>query len=83
MVVKTDASAAKGIACRKGLGKVRHIKVNELWVQDRIANEDISIKKINGKGTLPTVSQNMLIRRTYVCTCTTQPTAKLARPLPT
>ncbi len=30
--VKTDASAAKGIASRKGLGKVRHIDVSQLWL---------------------------------------------------
>ena len=47
--VNTDASTAKGIACRRGLGKVRHIEVNKLWIQDRVANGDISIHKINGK----------------------------------
>ena len=47
--VNTDASAARGIACRRGLGKVRHIEVNQLWVQDRVANGDIEIVKINGK----------------------------------
>ena len=41
--IMTDASAAKGIACRKGLGKVRHIEVNQLWIQDRVANGDIEI----------------------------------------
>ena len=30
--VNTDASAAKGIANRKGLGKARHIAVNQLWI---------------------------------------------------
>ena len=30
--IRTDASAAKGIATRKGLGKVRHIEVNQLLV---------------------------------------------------
>ena len=48
LVVKTDASAAKGTANRKGLGKVRHIAVNQLWVQDRIARGDLTIEKING-----------------------------------
>ena len=36
IVVKTDASAAKGIASRRGLGKVRHIDVSQLWLQDRV-----------------------------------------------
>ncbi len=34
--VHTDASAAKGIASRRGLGKVRHIEVNQLWLQDKV-----------------------------------------------
>ena len=33
--VLTDASAAKGIASRIGLGKVRHIEVNQLCFQER------------------------------------------------
>jgi len=47
--VNTDASAAMGIACRRGLGKVRHIQVNQLWIQDRVINGDIEVVKINGK----------------------------------
>ena len=30
--VSTDASAAKGIASRRGLGKVMHIEEHQLWV---------------------------------------------------
>ena len=47
--VNTDASAATGMANREGLGKVRHIEVNRLWIQDRAANGDIEIHKVNGK----------------------------------
>ena len=47
--VNTDASAAKGMANRKGLGQVRHIAVNQLWIQDRIAKGDLTISKVNGK----------------------------------
>ena len=45
----TDSSAAEGIASRKGLGKVRHIEVNQVWVQDRVARGDLTIEKVNGK----------------------------------
>ena len=31
-----DSSAAKGIAERTGLGKVRHIEVNQLWIQEKV-----------------------------------------------
>ena len=43
--IMTDASAAKGIPCMKGLGKVRHIEVSQLWMQDRVANGDIVFDK--------------------------------------
>ena len=33
--VYTDASAARGIASRRGLGKVRHIEVHQLWVSGK------------------------------------------------
>ena len=49
IVIKTDASAAKGIANRRGLGKVRHIDVNQLWLQDQVANHTISIVKVGTK----------------------------------
>ena len=50
--VNTDASAAKGIANRKGLGKVRHTAVNQLWIQDRVSRGDLTIAKVNGKENL-------------------------------
>ena len=50
--VNTDASAAKGIASRRGLGKVRHIEVHQLWVQEKVANGDIEIRKVDGKANL-------------------------------
>ena len=46
--VLTDASAAKGIASRTGLGKTRHIEVHYLWVQERIANKDMKLSKVWG-----------------------------------
>ena len=44
-----DASAAVGIASRRGLGKQRHIELNELWLQDQVARGRIAIRKVNGK----------------------------------
>ena len=46
LVVQTDASAAKGIALRRGMGKHRHIDVNQLWGQDKVAKGEVKIKKI-------------------------------------
>ena len=44
--VYTDATSGKSMASRRGLGKVRHIAVNELWIQEHVQNKTIAIKKI-------------------------------------
>ena len=50
--VSTDASAAKGIARRRGLGKIRHIEVHQLWVQDKVAAGEVEIRKVDGKANI-------------------------------
>ena len=35
LTLKSDASAAVPIASRRGLGKVRHIEVCQLWLQKK------------------------------------------------
>ncbi len=40
-VVHTDASAAIGMANRRGLGKTRHVDVAILWVQERLDGHSI------------------------------------------
>ncbi len=44
--VNTDSSAAKSRTARKGAGRVRHIEVRELWVQDRVAKGELKIVKV-------------------------------------
>ena len=48
--VYTGSSAAKGIASRRGLGEMRHIEVNQLWLQDKVAEGIVKIIKIPGTG---------------------------------
>ena len=43
-----DASAALGIVHRKGLGKVRHIDTNTLWVQQAACTKRIQYLKVAG-----------------------------------
>jgi hypothetical protein len=47
--VNTDSSAAKSISMRKGAGRVRHIEVRELWVQEKVNKGEIIIKKVKGE----------------------------------
>jgi len=44
----TGSSAAKGIATRKGVGKIKHLETRTLWVQDQVERRRLSIKKVNG-----------------------------------
>ena len=46
--VKTDAPVAKSIASRRGVGKIRHIEVNQLWLQEKAAQGEVKIHKIPG-----------------------------------
>lgn len=48
ITLKTDASAAVGIASRRGMGKVRHIEVNQLWLQQKVHHKEVTVVKING-----------------------------------
>ena len=43
--VKSDASAAIGIAQRRATVKVRHIEVNQLWLQEKVANGAVKISR--------------------------------------
>ena len=44
----TDASAAKSIAIRKGMGKVRHMEVKYLWAQEAHKNGRFEVYKVPG-----------------------------------
>ena len=46
--LRADSSAAIGIAYRQGLGKVRHLDVQQLWVQQRVLNKELKLLKVMG-----------------------------------
>ena len=46
IAIKSDASAAIGIGSRVGIGKVRHIEVTQLWVQEKVVNGEMVIEKV-------------------------------------
>ena len=43
-----DASAAIGMAQRKGLGKVRHLDTQRLWIQDALRERRVFVHKVAG-----------------------------------
>ena len=46
--VYTDASAALGIVQRRGIGKVRHLCTQSLWLQEAHATRRVQFEKIDG-----------------------------------
>ena len=46
--VYADASAALGIVQRRGIGKVRHIRAQCLWLQEARATKRLAFEKIDG-----------------------------------
>ena len=46
--VLADSSAALAITRRRGSGKLRHINVNLLWVQQKSEQEELSFVKVEG-----------------------------------
>ena len=44
--LNSDASAAIGISNRVGSGKIRHIEVTQLWLQDKVSSKVIVFNKV-------------------------------------
>ena len=47
-IVHCDASAALGIVNRQGLGKLRHINVRYLWLQEKVRMKELDVLKVAG-----------------------------------
>ena len=44
----SDAAAAIGIARRRGMGRIRHLGVTDLWFQEKFTTKAASIDKVLG-----------------------------------
>ena len=44
--IHSDACAAIGMARRRGLGRVRHLDVEELWVQSKVRGGHVDLVKV-------------------------------------
>ena len=61
-VVYADSSAALAIAKRKGAGKLRHINVSSLWIQERQHKKDLECRKVLGTENPPDMMTKHLLR---------------------
>ena len=46
--VLVDSSAALGVVARKGSGKLRHVRVGQLWVQEKSESGELWYTKVKG-----------------------------------
>ena len=47
--VHADATAAIGMASRRGVGKVRHLDTTHLRLQERVRSNDFKLSKVAGR----------------------------------
>ena len=50
--MRSDASAAVGVARRRGVGKVRHIEASQVWLQKRVANGGVTHVEVDGSSNI-------------------------------
>ena len=48
VMISTESSSANSFASRRGLGKMRHIEVKELWLQEAVCRGKIKLYKVLG-----------------------------------
>ena len=46
--IGTDSSAAKSFVGRQGLGKMKHLEIRDLWLQQKIRDGRVEVSKILG-----------------------------------
>ena len=46
--VGTDSSAAKSFVSRRGLGKMRHLEIRDLWLQKEVNDGKVIVSKVAG-----------------------------------
>ena len=49
LTLRADAQAEIGICRRSGIGRVRHLAVGQLWIQERIREKTITLEKVAGE----------------------------------
>eukprot|EP00971_Amphidinium_carterae_P285247 5662657-Amphidinium_carterae.1 len=46
--LNTDSAAAKGVASRRGCGKIRHLEIPTCWLQSAVPRKLFEMMKVHG-----------------------------------
>ena len=60
--VFVDSSAALAVVNRKGCGKLRHVRVGQLWVQQLTEDDEVKFRKVLGDENPADLSTKYLTR---------------------
>ena len=61
--VRVDATASKAIASRRGVGRVRHLHTQLLWIRDSVARRELTIAKVPERETPADLGTKHLAQR--------------------
>ena len=61
-VLAIDAKATEHILHRQGIGKLKHIDVAYLWVQDEIRSQRLQVRRIRSEGNVADLGTKPLSR---------------------
>ena len=45
----TDSSAAKSFVSRRGLGRMRHLEIRDMWLQREVREGGLEVSKVHGQ----------------------------------
>ena len=54
-----DSSAAIVVVHRRGNGKLRHVRVGSLWIQEMVEDGEVSVKKVHGSDMSDVLTKNV------------------------
>ena len=63
MAVHIDSSAAIGVVSRRGSGKLRHIRVGQLWIQEMAEEGEVHVRKVCGESNVADLMAKHLVDR--------------------
>ena len=69
VVVRTDSSAAKGCSSQRGLGRMRHLEVKDLWLQEAVCRGRLRLCKVEGEDNPADIFTNYFSQREIEAGC--------------
>ena len=54
--VHTDSTAALGMVFRSGLGRTRHVRVQYLWIQQKVQDKEFVVENLDTKENVARIS---------------------------